>query len=70
MSISGRKDDDRLELLARELFALFPNCHRCNEPIERYEDAEVLLLRSRLVHRSGCARSRGGDDVDEAESRD
>lgn len=55
MSISAHRDDPQLETLARELFALFPVCLRCSQPIERFEDAEVLVLVHRLAHRGACA---------------
>jgi hypothetical protein len=53
MTLSARHDDPALATLARELYALFPTCVRCSRPIERFEDAAVLVHLHRLAHR-GC----------------
>ena len=54
MVLSGRHDDPKLEQLARETFAMFPNCHRCGQPIARFEDADVRVHTLRVVHRGEC----------------
>ena len=54
MALSGRPGDPILELIARETYALFPHCHRCGQPITRFEDAEVRILVMRVVHRGAC----------------
>lgn len=54
MPLSGRPDDPRLEQLARDTFALFPQCHRCGRRIERFEDADVRVHVQRVVHRGAC----------------
>jgi hypothetical protein len=55
MDIAARPDDPAVEELARSIFALFPRCMRCGEPIARYEDADVRILSHRVVHREPCA---------------
>jgi len=52
--LSGRHDDPKLEQLARDVFAMFPNCHRCGQPIARFEDADVRVHMQRVVHRGAC----------------
>jgi hypothetical protein len=52
--LSGRSDDPKLELLARQVFAMFPQCHRCGQTIERFEDADVRVHVQRVVHRASC----------------
>ncbi|HET7585314.1 MAG TPA: hypothetical protein VFK13_10420 [Gemmatimonadaceae bacterium] len=59
MPISAYHDDPTLEALAREVFALFPTCHRCGRVIERFEDADVRILVQRVVHRAPCERAGG-----------
>jgi hypothetical protein len=54
MALSGRPGDPLLDLIAREIYALFPHCHRCGQPIARFEDAEVRILIMRVVHRGAC----------------
>ena len=54
MPLSAHSDDPALETLRRELFALFPTCLRCDHPIARLEEADVLVHRHRLVHRLPC----------------
>ena len=54
MVLSGRSDDPKLELLARQVFAMFPQCHRCGQTIERFEDADVRVHVQRVVHRASC----------------
>ena len=54
MSLSGRADDPKLEQLARDVFAMFPHCHRCGQTIARFEDADVRVHVQRVVHRDHC----------------
>lgn len=54
MSLSGRANDPKLDQLARDVFALFPQCHRCGQTIERFEDADVRVHVQRVVHRERC----------------
>ena len=54
MPLSGRPDDPKLEQLARDVFAMFPHCHRCGRTIERFEDADVRVHVQRVVHRDRC----------------
>jgi hypothetical protein len=54
MPISSRHGDPFLEQIARDAFALFPNCHRCGVPVARFEDADVRVHVQRVVHRGGC----------------
>ena len=54
MVLSGRSDDPKLEQLARDVFAMFPQCHRCGQTIERFEDADVRVHVQRVVHRNEC----------------
>ena len=54
MPLSGRADDPKLEQLARDVFAMFPQCHRCGQTIERFEDADVRVHVQRVVHREPC----------------
>jgi hypothetical protein len=51
---SGRANDPKLEQLARDVFAMFPNCHRCGQIIARFEDADVRVHAQRVVHRDEC----------------
>jgi hypothetical protein len=52
--LSGRSDDPKLEQLARDVFAMFPNCHRCGQTIARFEDADIRVHTQRVVHRGKC----------------
>ena len=54
MPLSGRSNDPRLDEVARSTFALFPHCHRCGEPVESFEDADVRVHVQRIVHRGEC----------------
>lgn len=54
MPLSGRPDDPILDQIARDTFALFPQCHRCGQVIARFEDADVRILVHRVVHRGAC----------------
>lgn len=54
MPLSGRPDDPILEQIARDTFALFPQCHRCGARIERFEDADIRINVQRVVHRGEC----------------
>ena len=55
MVLSGRSDDPKLEQLARAVFAMFPQCHRCGQTIERFEDADVRVHVQRVVHRGAVS---------------
>jgi hypothetical protein len=61
MPISGRYNDPLLEQAARDMFALFPRCHRCGARIERFEEADVRILVHRIVHRDPCPASPPAD---------
>ncbi|MGH7618297.1 MAG: hypothetical protein ACREPM_13820 [Gemmatimonadaceae bacterium] len=61
MDIAARHDDPAIEEAARSIYALFPKCMRCGEPIERYEDADVRILSNRVVHRGSCADAESAD---------
>jgi hypothetical protein len=52
--LSGRSDDPMLEQLARDVFAIFPQRHRCGQTIARFEDADVRVHVQRVVHRGPC----------------
>lgn len=54
MPLFSRHRDPMLEQIAQDTLALFPNCHRCGQPIARLEDADVRVLVQRVVHRGGC----------------
>jgi hypothetical protein len=54
MALSGRANDPKLEQLARDVFAMFPQCHRCGQTVARFEDADVRVLVQRVVHRGRC----------------
>lgn len=56
MPLSSRHDDPILDQIARDTFALFPQCHRCGRTIEQFEDADVRVHTQRVVHRSACPR--------------
>ena len=55
MDIAARAGDPAVEEMARSIYAMFPRCMRCGEPIARYEDADVRILSNRVVHRGRCA---------------
>lgn len=54
MPLFSRRGDPMLDQIARDTFALFPDCHRCGRRIERFEDADVRVLVLRVVHRGTC----------------
>ena len=54
MVLSGRHDDPKLEQMARDVFAMFPQCHRCGQTIDRFENADVRVHVQRVVHRGQC----------------
>ena len=56
MDIRSRPADPAIEELARSIYAMFPKCMRCGEPIPDYSDADVRILSHRVVHRGACAR--------------
>ena len=55
MDIASRPHDPAVEEMARSIYALFPRCMRCGDPIARYEDADIRILSHRVVHRGACA---------------
>ena len=55
MDIAARPNDPDVEEMARSIYALFPRCMRCGEPIASYEEADVRILTHRVVHRERCA---------------
>jgi hypothetical protein len=63
MDIAARPDDPAIEEMARSIYAMFPRCMRCGEPIARYEDADVRILTHRVVHRAECAGDAGHDSA-------
>jgi hypothetical protein len=54
--LSGRANDPKLDQLARDVFAMFPNCHRCGQRIASFEEADVRVHAQRVVHRGPCPR--------------
>lgn len=54
MPLSGRRGDPALDQVARDTFALFPCCHRCGQPVECFDDADVRIHVQRVVHRGEC----------------
>jgi hypothetical protein len=56
VDIRSRPTDPAVEELARSIYAMFPKCMRCGEPIPDYDDADVRILSHRVVHRGACAR--------------
>ena len=54
MDIRARYDDPAVEELARAIYALFPRCMKCGDPIPTFEDADVRVLTNRVVHRRPC----------------
>ena len=58
-----RHDDPALAMLARELYALFPACVKCSRPIERFEDAAVLVHLHRLAHHVCIAPAASPEDA-------
>ena len=61
MDIASRPHDPAVEEMARSIYALFPRCMRCGEPIARYEDADIRILSHRVVHRGACAEAEDTD---------
>jgi hypothetical protein len=55
VDIRSRPTDPAVEQLARSIYAMFPKCMRCGEPIATYEEADVRILSHRVVHREKCA---------------
>lgn len=49
-----RYHDPILETIARSIHTFFPRCIKCGEPIESFEDADIRILRHRVVHRGEC----------------
>jgi hypothetical protein len=61
MDIASRPHDPAVEEMARSIYALFPRCMRCGEPIARYDDADIRILSHRVVHRGACADAEDAD---------
>jgi hypothetical protein len=49
-----RYHDPILETIARSIYTFFPRCIKCGEPIDSFEDADIRILRHRVVHRAEC----------------
>jgi hypothetical protein len=49
-----RYHDPILETIARSIYTFFPRCIKCGQPIESFEEADVRILRHRVVHRREC----------------
>jgi hypothetical protein len=54
VDIRARPSDPEVELLARQIFAMFPRCMKCGQPIASFEDADVRILSHRVVHKAAC----------------
>jgi hypothetical protein len=63
MPLFSRRGDPMLDQIARDTFALFPNCHRCGQRVARFEDADVRVLVQRIVHRGPCPVAGPPDDA-------
>jgi len=61
MDIASRPKDPAIEEMARSIYALFPRCMRCGNPIANYEDADIRILTHRVVHRGACADAEDDD---------
>jgi hypothetical protein len=55
VDIRARPDDPEVDLLARQIFAMFPKCMKCGQPIGAFEDADIRILSHRVVHRTRCS---------------
>jgi hypothetical protein len=60
VDIRSRPADPQVEQLARQIFAMFPKCMKCGEPIASFEDADVRILTHRVVHKQRCADAETG----------
>jgi hypothetical protein len=54
MVFSGRSNDPKLDQVARDVFAMFPQCHRCGQTIATFDEADVRVHLQRVVHRGRC----------------
>jgi hypothetical protein len=63
VALSGRANDPKLDQLARDVFAMFPHCHRCGQTIDRFEEADVRVHAQRVVHRGECPPPRSIEHV-------
>jgi hypothetical protein len=63
MPLFSRRGDPMLDQIARDTFALFPNCHRCGQRVARFEDADVRVLVQRIVHRGPCPVTRASSEA-------
>jgi hypothetical protein len=70
MPLFSRHRDPLLDQIARDTFALFPNCHRCGQRIGRFEDADVRVLVLRVVHRGTCPSLSEADPVSQIDAPD
>jgi hypothetical protein len=66
MDIAARPNDPAVDEVARSIYALFPRCMRCGEPIARYDDADVRILSHRVVHKAACAVAEDAEETDNA----
>lgn len=55
MDLASRPNDPAVEELARAIYAMFPRCMRCGQPIATYDDADIRILTQRVVHREPCS---------------
>jgi hypothetical protein len=70
MPLFSRHGDPMLDQIARDTFALFPNCHRCGGRIEHLEDADVRVLVQRVVHRGACPAPAAAVEAERPSSTD
>lgn len=61
MDIRSRPNDPEVDRLARQIFAMFPKCMKCGEPIVTFEDADIRILTNRVAHKGRCAEQSGPD---------
>ena len=57
MVFSGRSNDPKLDQVARDVYAMFPQCHRCGQTIATFDEADVRVHLQRVVHRGRCPES-------------
>jgi hypothetical protein len=61
MDIRSRPTDPAVDELARSIYAMFPKCMRCGDPIASYDEADVRILSHRVVHKGKCAEAEDGE---------
>jgi hypothetical protein len=66
----ARLGDPYVATVARAIHIMFPRCLRCGRIVERYEDADVLVLRGRVVHRGRCGEVGTAHPTDETDRTD